>query len=133
MLGDSDISVHKVGKLENPRNCYVCKSMFKKLHNFYDAICPEYGDFNYANRFQTADLKGHIAVVTGSRLKIGYHIVLMFLRAGTTVVATTRFPVDSSLRYSKESDYNQWKDRLRIHGLDLRHIPSVDFFCNYLE
>ena len=74
MLGDSDISVQKVGELENPRNCYVCKKMFKKLHHFYDAMCPECGDFNYAKRFQTADLKGQVAVVTGSRLKIGYHI-----------------------------------------------------------
>ena len=133
MLGNSDISIQKVGELENPRNCYVCKSMFKKLHHFYDAMCPECGDFNYAKRFQTADLKGQVAVVTGSRLKIGYHIVLMLLRAGATVVATTRFPVDSALRYSKESDYNQWKDRLSIHGLDLRHIPSVEIFCNYIE
>ena len=133
MLGNSDISIQKVSELENPRNCYVCKSMYKKLHHFYDAMCPECGDFNYAKRFQTADLNGQTAVVTGSRLKIGYHIVLMLLRSGATVVATTRFPIDSALRYSKEKDYDTWKDRLRIHGLDLRHIPSVEIFCNYIE
>ena len=27
MLGNSDISIQKVGELENPRNCYVCKSI----------------------------------------------------------------------------------------------------------
>jgi NAD(P)-dependent dehydrogenase (short-subunit alcohol dehydrogenase family) len=48
-------------------------------------------------------------------------------------VATTRFPADSAIRFSKESDYNVWKDRLHIHGLDLRHIPSVEIFCNYIE
>ncbi|MAS51736.1 MAG: oxidoreductase [Flavobacteriales bacterium] len=133
MLGNSDVSVQKISELENPRNCYVCKSMYKKLHHFYDAMCPECGDFNYAKRFQTSDLKGQVAVVTGSRLKIGYHIVLMLLRSGATVVATTRFPIDSALRYSKEKDYDTWKDRLRIHGLDLRHIPSVEIFCNYIE
>ncbi|SFS33601.1 SDR family NAD(P)-dependent oxidoreductase [Lutibacter maritimus] len=120
-------------ELESPRNCYVCKAEFTKLHHFYDTMCTECGDFNYAKRFQTADLTGQVAVITGSRLKIGYHITLMLLRAGATVVATTRFPVDSALRFSKEDDYSKWKDRLKIHGLDLRHIPSVEIFCNYIE
>ena len=117
-------------ELASPRNCYVCKTLFTKLHHFYDTMCTECGDFNYAKRFQTADVNGQIAVITGSRLKIGYHITLMLLRGGATVVATTRFPVDSAIRFAKEEDYNQWKDRLHIHGLDLRHIPSVEIFCN---
>ncbi|MEQ6118281.1 SDR family oxidoreductase [Reichenbachiella sp. MALMAid0571] len=120
-------------KLESPRNCYVCKAVYTKLHHFYDTMCPECGDFNYAKRFQTADLTGQVAVVTGSRLKIGYHITLMLLRAGATVVATTRFPVDSALRFSKEEDFTEWGHRLKIHGLDLRHIPSVEIFCNFIE
>jgi len=116
-----------------PRNCYVCKEIFTTLHHFYDTMCASCGDFNYAKRFQTADLTGQVALVTGSRLKIGYHITLMMLRAGATVIATTRFPVDSALRYSKEEDYDVWGHRLKIHGLDLRHIPSVEIFCNYIE
>lgn len=96
-------------------------------------MCKTCGNFNYAKRFQTSDLSGQVALVTGSRLKIGYHITLMMLRAGATVIATTRFPVDSALRYAKEHDYTEWKDRLKIHGLDLRHIPSVENFCNYIE
>jgi NAD(P)-dependent dehydrogenase (short-subunit alcohol dehydrogenase family) len=96
-------------------------------------MCASCGDFNYAKRFQTADLSGQVALVTGSRLKIGYHITLMMLRAGATVIATTRFPIDSALRYAKESDFKDWEDRLKIHGLDLRHIPSVEIFCNYIE
>jgi NAD(P)-dependent dehydrogenase (short-subunit alcohol dehydrogenase family) len=120
-------------ELESPRNCYVCKTVYTKLHHFYDTMCTECGDFNYAKRFQTADLTNQVAVVTGSRLKIGYHITLMLLRSGATVVATTRFPVDSALRFSQEDDYSKWGDRLKIHGLDLRHIPSVEIFCNYIE
>lgn len=120
-------------ELESPRNCYVCKTEFTKLHHFYDTMCKECGDLNYAKRFQTADLTGQVAVITGSRLKIGYHITLMLLRSGATVIATTRFPADSAIRYAKEEDYKQWKDRLHIHGLDLRHIPSVEIFCNYIE
>src|SRR5690606_4045236 len=91
------------------------------------------GDFNYAKRFQTADLTGLVAVVTGSRLKIGYHITLILLRSGAKVVATTRFPADSAIRFSKEPDYMDWANRLKIHGLDLRHIPSVEIFCNFIE
>ena len=120
-------------ELESPRNCYVCKGVYTKLHHFYDSMCQDCGDFNYAKRFQTADLTGQVAIVTGSRLKIGYHITLILLRAGATVVATTRFPVDSALRFSKEDDFHTWGHRLRIHGLDLRHIPSVEIFCNFIE
>jgi NAD(P)-dependent dehydrogenase (short-subunit alcohol dehydrogenase family) len=78
-------------------------------------------------------MTGQVALVTGSRLKIGYHITLMMLRAGATVIATTRFPVDSAIRFAKEDDFEQWGHRLQIHGLDLRHIPSVEIFCNYIE
>ena len=124
---------HSSKTLESPRNCYVCKTVFTKLHHFYDSMCVDCGDYNYAKRFQSADLTGQVAVVTGSRLKIGYHITLILLRAGATVVATTRFPVDFSLRFSKEDDFSQWSHRLKIHGLDLRHIPSVELFCNFIE
>ena len=120
-------------KLNSPRNCYVCKTLFTNLHHFYDTMCEDCGDFNYAKRFQTTDLKDQVAVITGSRLKIGYHITLMLLKAGATVVATTRFPVDSALRFSKEEDFLKWGHRLHIHGLDLRHIPSVELFCDFIE
>ena len=120
-------------ELESPRNCYVCKTVYTKLHHFYDTMCQDCGDYNYAKRFQTADLTGQVAIVTGSRLKIGYHITLMLLRSGATVVATTRFPVDAALRFSQEDDFSKWGHRLKIHGLDLRHIPSVEIFCNFIE
>ncbi|MFK7814457.1 MAG: SDR family NAD(P)-dependent oxidoreductase [Maribacter sp.] len=133
LLPEAQARDKDLGELESPRNCYVCKTLFTKLHHFYDTMCTECGDFNYAKRFQTTELKDQVAVITGSRLKIGYHITLMLLRAGATVVATTRFPADSALRFAKEEDFTQWGHRLKIHGLDLRHIPSVEIFCNYIE
>ncbi|MEQ8624644.1 MAG: SDR family oxidoreductase [Vicingaceae bacterium] len=120
-------------QLNSPRNCYVCKKEFTKLHFFYDTMCESCGDLNYNKRFQTADLEGQVALITGSRLKIGYHVTLMLLRAGATVVATTRFPADSAIRFAKEKDFLKWSDRLHIHGLDLRHTPSVELFCSYIE
>src|SRR5690606_35545023 len=116
-----------------PHDCYVSRAKFTKVHHFYDTMCPDSTDLNSAKRFQTADLTGQVTLITGSRLNIVYYITIMLLRAGATVIATTRFPVDSALRYSKESDYPQWKDRLRIYGLDLRHSPSVEIFCRYIE
>ncbi len=119
--------------LHSPRNCYVCKAEFTRLHHFYDALCPACAELNYRKRFQRADLTGQVALITGSRLKIGYQAALMMLRSGATVIATTRFPVDSALRYAKEPDFAEWGDRLHIYGLDLRHTPSVELFCRYIE
>ncbi|MFK7772656.1 MAG: SDR family NAD(P)-dependent oxidoreductase [Saprospiraceae bacterium] len=133
MIEGAAIETAPIVELESPRECYVCKNAYNFLHHFYDSMCPTCGDFNYAKRYQTADLSEQVALVTGSRLKIGYHITLMMLKAGATVIATTRFPVDSALRFSKEPDFETWGHRLKIHGLDLRHIPSVEIFCNYIE
>ena len=133
LLAFNELKSKEQFELETPRNCYVCKTEFTKMHHFYDTMCCDCGDFNYAKRFQTADVNGQVAVITGSRLKIGYHITLMLLRGGATVIATTRFPVDSALRFSKEADFMDWGHRLKIHGLDLRHIPSVEIFCNFIE
>jgi len=119
--------------LKFARNCYVCKTEFTQLHFFYDSMCPSCADYNYQKRFQTVRLDGRVAVITGARLKIGYHATLLMLRAGATVVASTRFPVDAALRFSRESDYSEWCERLKIYGLDLRHTPSVELFCRYLE
>ncbi|MBL7664726.1 MAG: SDR family oxidoreductase [Bacteriovoracaceae bacterium] len=121
------------GQLNSARNCYVCKDEYVDLHHFYDQMCPKCAEFNYQKRFQTADLTGQVALITGSRLKIGYHCTLMLLRAGATVIATTRFPVDSAKRFSQEADFHLWRDRLHVYGLDLRHSPSVEWFASYVE
>jgi NAD(P)-dependent dehydrogenase (short-subunit alcohol dehydrogenase family) len=117
----------------NPRSCYVCKAEYRRLHFFYDAMCPGCADLNYEKRFQTADLEGRVALVTGARVKIGYQAALKLLRAGATVVATTRFPHDAARRYATEPDFAEWSERLRVHGLDLRHAPSVEIFCNQIR
>ena len=126
-------AITAAGETTTPRNCYVCKAEFTKLHHFYDSMCPPCADLNYAKRFQTASLAGQIAVITGARLKIGYHATLLMLRSGARVIATTRFPVDAARRFALEPDHAIWSERLQIHGLDLRHTPSVEIFCQYLE
>ncbi len=120
-------------ELNSPRNCYVCKAEYTRLHFFYDAMCKRCGDFNYKKRWQTASLQGKVALITGARLKIGYQATLMMLRAGAVVIATTRFPVDAAIRYAEEADFSEWGARLQIYGLDLRHTPSVEIFATYVE
>ena len=119
-------------ELQQERACYVCKQPFVKMHRYYDSMCDACGDFNYARREQTADLSGHYALVTGARVKIGYQASMKLLRAGAHVVVTTRFPVDAADRYSKEPDFPAFSERLQIHGLDLRHTPSVELFTRFL-
>ncbi len=119
--------------LEQSRYCYVCKIEYRTLHHFYDALCASCGDFNYAKRFQTARLDGQVALITGARLKIGQQAALMLLRAGARVLVSTRFPHDAAIRYAKEPDFSEWGHRLEVHGLDLRHSPSVELFARWLS
>ncbi len=119
--------------LNHPRKCYVCKAEYRKLHFFYDSMCTSCADFNYAKRTQRASLSGKVALITGARVKIGYQASLMLLRSGARVIATTRFPKDSAERYAREPDFSSWAHRLHIHGLDLRHAPSVELFARHIE
>ena len=120
-------------ELKKAKSCYVCKLEFTRLHHFYDALCPECAELNYAKRFQAASLAGRVGLVTGARVKIGYQTALKMLRAGARVIATTRFPHDAAARYAREPDFGEWKGRLQVHGLDLRHAPSVEIFARYVE
>jgi NAD(P)-dependent dehydrogenase (short-subunit alcohol dehydrogenase family) len=114
------------------RHCYVCKQHFAAVHHFYDQLCGACGDFNFAKRTETADLRGRVALLTGGRVKIGYQAGLKLLRAGAALIVTTRFPRDSAARYAQEADFDAWSERLKIFGLDLRHTPSVEAFCHEL-
>jgi NAD(P)-dependent dehydrogenase (short-subunit alcohol dehydrogenase family) len=118
--------------LQRERACYVCKQPFAAVHRYYDSMCESCGEFNYAKRQQTADLSGRYALVTGARVKIGFQASLKLLRAGAHVIVTTRFPIDAAERYSKELDFESWRSRLQVHGLDLRHAPSVELFARFL-
>jgi len=116
----------------DPQNCYVCKQDYSRIHHFYDQLCPECAEFNFRKRTETTDLSGRVALLTGGRVKIGFQAGIKLLRAGAQLIVTTRFPRDSAARYAAEPDFESWKDRLEIFGLDLRHTPSVEAFCQHL-
>ncbi len=115
-----------------PQNCYICKQDYSAIHHFYDQLCPACAELNFRKRTETADLRGRVALLTGGRVKIGYQAGIKLLRAGAHLIVSTRFPRDSASRYAQEPDFGQWKDRLEIFGLDLRHTPSVEAFCRHL-
>ncbi len=115
-----------------PQHCYICKQTFVTVHHFYDQMCTSCADFNYRKRTELVDLSGRTALLTGGRVKIGYQAGLKLLRCGARLLVTTRFPRDSAMRYALEPDFEAWRDRLEIFGLDLRHTPSVETFCTQL-
>lgn len=118
--------------LQVARSCYICKREFDRVHFFYDSMCADCAELNWTKRQQTSDLSGRYALVTGGRVKIGYQAVLKLLRAGAHVIVTTRFPRDGVRRFLEESDSEEWRDRLELHGLDLRHTPSVEALADHL-
>ncbi len=131
-VGD-DPDVAPFREVTDLQHCYVCKAKYDRVHHFYDQLCPACAQLNYAKRTESADLRGRVALLTGGRVKIGYQAGIKLLRAGASLIVTTRFPRDSALRYAAEPDFDQWGDRLEIYGLDLRHTPSVEIFCSHIE
>ena len=103
LTGETAISVRLIKSNENEneyvippigsfrKHCNICKQSYEQLHHFYHQLCNKCGDFNLKKRFQTANLNGYIALVTGGRVRIGFQICLKLLRAGATVIATTRW------------------------------------------
>lgn len=129
---DEDVPGHNLKQLNNI--CYICKeSSPPPKHSFYPWLCLKCGDLNFQKRYQTANLGGKVALVTGGRTKIGYEIVLKLLRCDVKVIVTTRFPVDALKRYEKEKDFSTWKDKLRLYRLDLRFLRDVENFCDHIN
>ena len=121
-----------LGESTEERRCYTCKRRYRRIHHFYDQLCTACAELNYRKRTELADLSGRVAVLTGGRVKIGYQAGLKLLRCGAHLIVTTRFPRDSAKRYAAEPDFAEWGHRLEVFGLDLRHTPSVEAFCQHL-
>jgi len=112
------------------RSCNTCNRSYSAVHPFYHQLCAPCGDFNLGKRGQSADLTGYVCIVTGGRVRIGYEIVLKLLRAGATVLATSRYPQDMALRFSREPDFARWSSRLEAFGpLELADVPACEAFC----
>ena len=66
------------------------------------------------------------------RVQVGYETGLKLLRAGATLIATTRFPADAARRYADEADFCEWRGRLQLHAVDFRDVGALEGFCAFL-
>ncbi|GLZ15483.1 oxidoreductase [Actinomadura sp. NBRC 104425] len=112
-------------RLFRARYCYVCKAPYRQVHPQYHMMCPPCAQQNAARRHARADLRGRRALVTGGRVKIGFHTALKLLRDGAEVLVTTRFPRDAARRFAAVADARDWLDRLHVHGVDFLDLPAV--------
>ena len=128
----TDVDAPDFRETADPQHCYICKTKYRSVHHFYDQLCPDCADFNFAKRAELADLSGSVALLTGGRVKIGYQAGIKLLRCGADLIVVTRFPRDAAARYAAEPDFDEWGDRLEVFGLDLRHTPSVEAFCQHV-
>jgi NAD(P)-dependent dehydrogenase (short-subunit alcohol dehydrogenase family) len=122
-----DYVVPPVGSFR--KHCNICKQQFTIMHPFYHLLCGRCGNFNLEKRMQTTAMKGYVCLVTGGRVRIGYQICLKLLRAGATVITTTRWPRDAVLRYSSEHDYAEWSSNLSIDFLEMSDMALVESYC----
>ncbi|HNB00032.1 MAG TPA: SDR family NAD(P)-dependent oxidoreductase, partial [Marmoricola sp.] len=101
------------------------KQDFTLVDAFYHWLCPSCAARSHLKRDQRTDLTGRRALLTGGRAKIGMYIALRLLRDGAHTTITTRFPHDAVRRFSSLPDSEEWLDRLRIVGIDLRDPAQV--------
>ncbi|MET0897889.1 MAG: SDR family NAD(P)-dependent oxidoreductase, partial [Mycobacterium sp.] len=121
----SSATGERAGTLMRARACYVCKQRYREVDAFYHQLCPACAARNHERRNVRTDLTGRRALLTGGRAKIGMYIALRLLRDGAHTTITTRFPRDAARRFAAMEDSDQWLDRLRIIGLDLRDPGQV--------
>jgi NAD(P)-dependent dehydrogenase (short-subunit alcohol dehydrogenase family) len=113
------------GTLRRERRCYVCKQPYREVDADYHLLCVGCAHENRERRHARCDLTGRTAIVTGGRVKIGFHTALKLLRDGAEVIVTTRFPRDAARRYAAVPDSADWSGRLHVHALDLLDLPGM--------
>ena len=123
-LSFAEIGLCKCVKIEQFRNCYACNIPYNQIHSFYHRLCPECVRKNFDYRSKKVDLSGRKVILTGGRVKVGYATALKFLRNRAELTITTRFPAIAYEQFEKEHDFEEWKNRLTIYGLDLRNLEA---------
>lgn len=110
------------------RKCLICRE--RKMEEY--GICEECKKLNREMADIHVDLTGYTALVTGGRIKIGYAAAVRMLRDGAKVIVVTRYPYDALDRYSKEPDYDVFKDRLIICGFNLMWVNKLDDLLDFI-
>lgn len=107
------------------RQCYVCKAPYREVSPDYHMLCPGCARENRERRHARVSLAGRRAVVTGGRVKIGFHTAVKLLRDGAEVIVTTRFPRDAARRFAALPDAADWVGRLHVYGVDFLDLAAV--------
>lgn len=117
------------------KQCYDCKKGYNMtfILSGYPDLCFSCGIKNYKKKNTPVDLSNMTAYVSGARHKIGFETVLMLLRYGAKVIASTRFPNAAWYNYKGEHDFENWKDRLEIIRCDFTQINEVSFLIDHLK
>lgn len=120
----------KAPVIPRKRLCYICRLALTAPHPTQPAMCEPCGAFNLASSRLSIPPNLTLppmftALVTGARINLGYHTTLRLLRCGARVLATTRYPRHAVARYAQESDFSEWKDRLKVLGADFRRAADV--------
>ncbi|MDE7424226.1 MAG: SDR family oxidoreductase [Lachnospiraceae bacterium] len=111
------------------RKCLICWE--RKMEDY--GICEDCKKLNREMADIHVDLTGYTALVTGGRIKIGYATAIRMLRDGAKVIVITRYPYDALDRYSKEPDYNEFKERLIICGFNLMWVNKLDNLLEFIH
>ncbi|MET9514623.1 SDR family NAD(P)-dependent oxidoreductase [Streptomyces sp. NPDC002994] len=125
VLPSSSATAEIAGILQRPRSCYICKTRYVEVDAFYHQLCRPCAAENRSRRDARTDLTGKRALLTGGRAKIGMYIALRLLRDGAHTTITTRFPNDAIRRFKAMPDSDEWINRLKIVGIDLRDPAQV--------
>jgi NAD(P)-dependent dehydrogenase (short-subunit alcohol dehydrogenase family) len=119
---------------KNYSYCYICKTKISEFnqHDFYTKMCFTCGTINKLKRDVIKDLTGKIAIVTGGRVKIGFETSLRLLRCNCYVIITTRFAKDAIIRYTKEVDYENWINNLKIYEINFLNLDETKNFIKFI-
>jgi NAD(P)-dependent dehydrogenase (short-subunit alcohol dehydrogenase family) len=119
--------------------CYMTGVYFKVNDYDNDLLIPKYQFTEEGHALNTQPdisnfkLDGYVSIVTGGRIKIGYKTALILLRAGSTVVVTSRFQKDTYDRYKQEKDFDDFKNRLHIYSLNLKDKNAILKFVSWVN
>jgi NAD(P)-dependent dehydrogenase (short-subunit alcohol dehydrogenase family) len=112
------------------KQCYHCKKIYPLNKHFgkHWASCWDCGvnEYEMNKIINNSNLTGKIALITGGRVKIGYLTALKLLRLGCMVFVTSRFPSHAQANFMEEKDYDDFKDRLNVIGIDFLMLRDVE-------
>jgi len=136
---DKDITEPLATKTVMNRNemmkCYGCGKITRRNHPVYVFSCRSCGSLFQKHRHFSSTQNDKVILITNIRQGLGHHVALKLLRAGATVIGTSRSPQlvrDNFIRYV---DYEGWKDKLVIYEkpIDFSQALSCNEFVEEIQ